>query len=269
MSKPIKASALRLSSPLLAATAGVLIGVSIAVFTLLPYLTALNQGLSCTTTDCDPDLLAQRSMALAAWAMFAATLASIAIGGISVYLIWRTLHSTNKTVELAQESTDQARAAARTAEQALAHQQELGRSQVKCYPIVTNIDFDYRKEHPFLKVSVTNSGQTPARTPYISVNVNFFFLRGDGYPQGRASAITPAPDLAAGGTATVLVPLNYEFDRVVRAYITTNHLAVDVYGELMHTSIFGTETPYKFRYECVPIDTHHRVPMTRELGHIV
>lgn len=248
----------------IAALIAVIAGVFLA---LSPY----NLFPACLAETClaSEDLKAQNSMANAAWVMVFATAISIVVGIVSIVFLWRTLKTTQETVKISAQTAADARDAAQTAKQALQHDQEMGRSQIRCYPIVKSVMFDYSQVRPKLFLEVTNSGQTPVRTPYVSVVVDFIFLRGDGRTDGKTTAMAPFPDMAAGESDKIKIGLQYEFSDVHLDYIRDRKLMVAVYGEIMHSSIFGQERPYVFRYEGWPVETHNRVTLERCIEHIV
>lgn len=114
------------------------------------------------------DSTVQQSMAWASWAMVVVSIIAGAIGGVSLYLIYRTLQAAQRSAVAAERSLAQFEADAKTS-------RELSMAQYRAYMTVTEITlqedaYDFR--NTWFKWTVFNSGQSPART--VKLNIQFF-----------------------------------------------------------------------------------------------
>jgi hypothetical protein len=110
------------------------------------------------------DLRAQESMAVWAFWMFAASVASVLLTAVGVGLILRTLYHTKRAADYARDMVVEARSTTVAAERAVAETKRIGEAQVRAYLSVTSCGIE-RLEGSFanLRMMVKNSGQSPAK----------------------------------------------------------------------------------------------------------
>lgn len=102
------------------------------------------------------DLRAQQHMALAAWSMVVVSLASVALGGVTIWLLRATLLETAKA---AKASEDAVREAIRTTTETV----RIGEAQARSYLAATNCSASFGTPE-IVQLIYANSGQSPART---------------------------------------------------------------------------------------------------------
>lgn len=158
------------------------------------------------------DLLAQQQMALASWTTAIVAVLSLAVGSVTLFLLWATLRATR----------------------------EVGRDQVRAYLAITNARIVCR---PVAEVTLTihNSGQSEARR--ISVLLN---LEGSPF---AAPPRTPVNAEAYGNLPAL--PANRDHDVIVSAIfqsivpenqgvVPIETLRVRAVGKLTYQDVFGT-----------------------------
>ncbi|MFD1986981.1 hypothetical protein ACFSOZ_31595 [Mesorhizobium newzealandense] len=133
------------------------------------------------------DLAAQRSMALWALGMLWATVASIAVTGIGIYFVWRTLDANTDAVEQARVANQIAR--------------DANEAQLRAYLLVKTIHAEYAFSATgeivgvAIKLVVQNGGQTPAMNVGHNVRLSETFLGDPPEDLGQAKSVPVILDM--------------------------------------------------------------------------
>ncbi len=112
----------------------------------------------------EADLMAQQDMAFWAMLMFFASLVTIAITAIGVWLVKRTLDATLKAVEDTSVATAAMREANEIARASLSESRRIGEAQAKAYLNISLGGLNFNPLHERGKITgrATNTGVTPA-----------------------------------------------------------------------------------------------------------
>jgi len=181
------------------------------------------------------DLIAQRSMAAAAWWMVLITGTSTIVGSLGLYLIYRTLKEAKRSADAADKAVDASHKAIETARQ-------MGQAQVRAYVVITSVKmFPDGYGSTVVDVQFQNSGQTPASK--IWVNTNIFSAVGAADALLADEHGDAHSDLAAGAIGNIQFVGRNLFRRlVILGTRVTSKIYLDV--EIMYDDVFdmGQET---------------------------
>lgn len=207
-----------------------LAGMCVAAMTVLPSMSALEGALTCLIEEC-ADLAAQRSMALAAWAMVGLTIVATIVGGLSLALIYWTLDAARRSAVAAEKSLDLSR--------------NVGIAQTRGYVTISLVGVSL--EPPVLIVlRLKNSGTTPAYDLRLVTDSHVKRIRsGTAYATG--GALVFLPDLASGDHKDIQTTTYFNPNKEIRDGTTRFNLKVDItytdiYGEVHQSLVeFGAE----------------------------
>lgn len=206
------------------------------------------------------DLVAQRGMNLAAWVMATATIISTVLAAISLGLIWANLVEARKVSAQAALSTAAAEAAVREAQSTTLQAQELGIRQLRAYLLVESVSVGISHFGGVtLDVSVTNSGQSPAR--WVSVQA---ILDVELWHQGNVlSAVHDVEvvlwlnDIKAGGQ----MPGKTEWRRLLVEIANQGKVVpftIRLRGSLRYVDVFGQRHVEDFQFHFAGDDVPHQ-----------
>jgi membrane protein YqaA with SNARE-associated domain len=192
------------------------------------------------------DLIAQRSMAAAAWWMVFITGASTFVGGLGLYLIARTLQEAKRSADQAQRSADMAELAVSAAYAGNEENRRLGQAQVRAYMVVKSASATrYADGSIQVDFHLFNSGQTPASVVSVGTDFWFEFSEGEEGPwlpsSERWVEIKTRSDIPGGE--------NRDGKTFARAFLSTqlNQLMARMHGRflvditLSYKDVFGTQ----------------------------
>lgn len=160
--------------------------------------------------DCDEscqnyrDLVAQESMAGAAWTMVWVSLVSVLLGVVSLYLIWRTVQYTRVAARAGQDAVKEAKAASDIAWAAEISTRETAASQVRAYLGTTRLETQMYVSpegsvRVWAQVAIVNGGQTPARSISYRIALSWQMVEGFKNATVAAKQSSEPADLMAGG----------------------------------------------------------------------
>jgi hypothetical protein len=189
------------------------------------------------------DIDAQTSMAWAAWAMVAVSAASLAVGGLTIYLVFETLRETRRAADAADLS-------ALHGEQAIKVTRDNGMAQIRAYVTMSGATFeiDHITDEAVLRLTLTNSGQTPAQQLSVTYNILVEKRAANGWslidnPVGHEFL----PPLAGGKDDIVFQTLG----RVTQQFSTDllgGLVRISVEGNVKYRTIFDWTRPDQFRF---------------------
>lgn len=194
----------------------------------------------------DYDLIAQRSMSAAAWWMVIITGTSAVVGAAGLYLIYRTLKEAKRSADAAvasvrysEKAAASAEISAKSAQKALKSTEAMGERQVRAYAILSSakIRIERRTLRPFMTITVTNSGQTPASGLILDFTVQMEDEDNDEAPYSL-SFTENLPDLAGQKD------FPFEFDTMIRPKLEDlgrfqkNRLTIRLFGTLRYKTVF-------------------------------
>jgi hypothetical protein len=240
--------------------AAFLAGLIVAAMTVLPGLSVLNEGLDCPIHPCNADLLAQRSMALAAWIMVAVTAVSVAIGGASLILIALTLKAAQASAKAAADTATAAIDTLEVSEQGYDFNQKITKLQTRSYLTVSDMTCAEHEDGIEIVVAVRNSGVTPAF--YVRVEGEFD-VYGTDIPL-KQRAMRPVNEVASGreGTASFRFKLsNRSMLPGVRDFGISH---IEVSGTIRYYEVFGKHREQNFSYRIEPVFVRNRVMGTAQ-----
>lgn len=123
------------------------------------------------------DLLAQEDMAHSTkFAMYAAW-AGVAVGSLSLGLLWCTAVYAKKAAKAAEGSIAEARRSVATAERAIREAQVIGQAQFRAYISLVKPNIEMSQNGPMISAVIKNSGSSPARNINIIVNLRISSLQ--------------------------------------------------------------------------------------------
>ncbi len=155
------------------------------------------------------DLSAQESMAYWAFGMLLVSLATMAVTGAGVWLIYDTLLETRKAVGAAIDATNVTKNAA-------VEQQLIGEAQVRSYLTCLGGHFEFDDTNLFVYPVFKNTGQSPTSKIEISANIFFtYWLPSDSgdTPQFNTSRVN-----AIEGTGCAAIPSGSESEGFIMWY---------------------------------------------------
>lgn len=111
------------------------------------------------------DVIAQRSMAAAAWWMVMISGVSAIVSGFGLYLIAHTLKEARRSADAAERAVKASQKAVKTA-------RKMGEAQVRAYVMVANAELHWAGNDEWeLRAQIVNSGQTPAFKVWVEATV--------------------------------------------------------------------------------------------------
>jgi hypothetical protein len=136
-------------------TMAVLLGCAVVIVLAYSSYSTL-QNMHAASSGGDLDLVAQQSMADAAWFMVMLTALTGVVGGLTLYLIFRTLQE-------AKRSADAGEAAVREARENTVASERIGKAQVRAYLGIREVSVTFGMADASLEFTVFNAGQSPGR----------------------------------------------------------------------------------------------------------
>lgn len=241
------------ATPLLGATL-FLAGMVAAAFTVLPGMAAINASLTCATAEC-ADLAAQRSMALASWAMVTVTVITTVVGAATLVLIYYTLEAARRSAKAAEDTFEQARQSTELAEATLATAQQAYQVQTRAYLTVAAATLMRADDELLVTLQIKNSGTTPAAIVGANIATKLFRPSTSDPHSGEIAADLGLakkylPDIAASDTETTTIRLAVQ--DVIDPYILLllyGELHVAITGYLTYRDIAGQQHHYDFGFD--------------------
>jgi hypothetical protein len=193
------------------------------------------------------DLQAQQNMA--EWAKWVTifTAAQVGIGLLGLIGLWRTVKLTNKATRAATSAT-------RAAIDANKISQQSAERQLRAYVLVEKMQIKYFEIGRVLmvEVTVTNSGQTPARE--VRHGVIMQFCDSDVYPPGRVRLARPntkkrgsVVDIGAGAPYTFYVESSVPLSQDLHDKLVSGEIRCEVGGYLSFRDVFTRRRLVTFR----------------------
>lgn len=223
------------------------------------------------------DLDAQRSMAWAAWSMFGAALLSIILTIVGAVLLLQNLAESRRAsryaafnVAAARRTNRHALRSALAAESALVASSTNAQRQLRAYLHLQSATLLHMEtlrdepsdEIPTIKVTIKNTGQTPAK------NIRHLATCAIGGKNRDADDLTfkyvpgeehlNAGDIGAGGTRKLSIPLHPQQVAYLKLYKAdySDQLSLYCYGEIMYADVFGQEYILRFRTKLLALTDH-------------
>lgn len=110
----------------------------------------------------EADLRAQQEMARWSYWMMVFSGAAVALTGVGVILIWRTLLYTRDAAKAAADAVKEAENATAAARDSVKETKRLGEAQARAYLNITSANCEAYEDKFFVFVKIKNSGPTPA-----------------------------------------------------------------------------------------------------------
>jgi hypothetical protein len=150
------------------------------------------------------DIDAQRSMAIAAWAMVIVTTIGLWIGFYTLWLLKKNLVEAELIRGEAKRSARAAEASVKAALGTTKVTRRIGQAQVRAYVAITEVHYFRGTSNSRVEVGLSNSGQSPARIVNITVYATLEYkpIGGEWAEVATATSKRAIPSLAATSNAT-------------------------------------------------------------------
>lgn len=200
------------------------------------------------------DLIAQRGMNLAAWAMVFVTGVSVAVGGLGLYLIARTLQEAKRSADAAEKSIETART--------------IGMAQVRAYVSIDRVDLDLtgNTHQHALRFYLRNTGQSPTHAIAVGFVAKIRTSKPMVHEHWSGRRFPPLSSMQTTDGA-MYFPSKVTFEEILEVEeIEWGHF-IEVIAEATWVDVFDEKRVQRFRFvrHLVASDFGHAVEVNRAM----
>lgn len=203
------------------------------------------------------DLVAQRSMAAAAWWMVIITGISALVGSAGLLLIALTLREARRSANAADKAVEASQAAIDTT-------REMGQAQVRAYVMVADAELGWDGNGQYaLTVEIVNSGQTPAFRVW--VEATFYVADDAGEEQFVEEVDVSLHDMPAQSEADAVL-ISDKLDAALEAANSLDVTFVTVSISICYDTVFEEGEEVEAAYYGTEETRRSNIELTRDMS---